>query len=177
MCEGGCCVREEGEVSRRRGPVRDEGAEAAGHGGGELASRPPDARGMAGQRPLPDRCARPARPASHIHSLRRVDAQPDPERLAPAAVLTLCRTPHACAGRCRLSSWVKKKPLAARCRCPPLPSTQLPPDASAGSRQPPPGPAACPVRTGPHVRASLAPPAPLGRGAACRRRSERLCAS
>ena len=85
---------------------------------------------MAGRRPLLNRCARPARPASHMHSLRRVDAQPDPERLAPATVLTLRRTPHACAGRCRLSSWGQKAPLAARCRCPPLPSTQLPPDAT-----------------------------------------------
>ena len=137
MCEGGCCPRGRPSCPRRRGPVRDEGAEAAGHGGGEPASRPPDARGMAGRRPLPDRCARPARPASLTHSLRRVDAQPDPERLAPATVLTLRRTPHACAGRYPGSSWAPTTPLDARWRCPPLPSRQVPRDVSAGSRRPP----------------------------------------
>ena len=111
--------------------------EAAGSGEVNFLLGGQDARGMAGRRPLLNRCARPARPASLTHSLRRVDAQPDPERLAPATVLTLRRTPHACAGRYRWSSWGKKTPLAARRRCPPLPAQLLPRDAGACRSRPP----------------------------------------
>ena len=106
---------------------------------------------MAGRRPLLDRCARRQRPPPHIHSLRRVDAQPDLERLAPATVLTLCRTPHACAGRFRWRSWGQNPPPDARCGCPPLPSRQVPRVASAGRRKPPLVPAVLrfePARTG-----------------------------
>ena len=72
-----------------------------------------------------------ARPPPHIHSRERLDAQPAPERLAPAAALTLCRTPHASAGRFLGSSWGQMAYLAAECRCPPLPSRQLQRGASA----------------------------------------------
>ena len=114
---------------------------SAVHGGGQLPFRGQRARPGAGQRPLIDRCARPARPASHMHSLRRVDAQPDSERLAPATVLTLRRTPHACAGRYPGRSWAPTTPPDARCRCPPLSSRLLPRDRSAGRRRPPQAPA------------------------------------
>ena len=97
---------------------------------------------MAGRRPLLTRCARPARPASHTDSLRRVATTPDPERLAPAAVLTLHRTPRACSGRFPGSSRGQSDFLAAAPRCPPLQSRQLQRDASARSRQPPQVPAA-----------------------------------
>ena len=92
---------------------------------------------MAGRRPLLTRCARPARPASHTDSLRRVATTPDPERLAPAAVLTLHRTPRACSGRFPGSSRGQSDFLAAAPRCPPLQSRQLQRDASARSRRPP----------------------------------------
>ena len=108
---------------------------------------------MAGRRPLLTRCARPARPASHTDSLRRVATTPDPERLAPAAVLTLHRTPRACSGRFPGSPWGQKAYLAARCRRPPLPRRQVPRPrvASAGRRKPPLVPAVLrfePARTG-----------------------------
>ena len=127
--------------------------EAAGSGEANFLLGGQDARGMAGRRPLLNRCARPARPASLTHSLRRVDAQPDPERLAPATVLTLRRTPHACAGRYLGRSWAPTTPPAARCRCPPLSSRLLPRDTSAGSRRPPQAPAA--FRFEPARRAGL----------------------
>ena len=86
---------------------------------------------MAGRRPLLNRCARPAPPTPPTHSPWRVDAPPDSERLAPAAALTLHRTPRACTGRFLWSSWVQMAYLDARCRCPPLPSRQLQRGASA----------------------------------------------
>ena len=70
------------------------------------------------------------------------------------AVLTLPRTPHACSGRFPGSYW-----------CPPLPTRQLPPGASARCWWPPQVPAELlSDLAGSHSRASSAPPAPLGLG-------------
>jgi hypothetical protein len=52
-------------------------------------------------------------------------------------VLTLHRTPHACAGRYLGSSWGQMAYIDGRCRCPPLPSRQLQRGASARCRRPP----------------------------------------
>ena len=66
-------------------------------------------------------------------------------------------------------------------RCPlPVPAALKPAAATGRERwqeEAAAGPAACPVRTGPHVRAPWAPPAPLGRAADLRQRSGRLCVS
>jgi hypothetical protein len=109
-----------------------------GHGGcASLRPWRPDARGMAGRRPLLDRCARPAHPAPPIHSPWRVNAQPAPERPAPAAALTLHCTPRACSGRFPGSSRGQSDFLAAAPRSPPLPSRQLQRGASARCWRPP----------------------------------------
>ena len=92
---------------------------------------------MAGRRPLLTRCARPAPPTPPTHSPWRIDAPPDSERLAPAAALTLHRTPNGATGSRSSSPWVQKAYLAAPCRCPPLPVCQLARDASARRRRPP----------------------------------------
>ena len=80
-------------------------------------------------------------PCAHIHSRERLDAQPAPERPAPAAALTLHCTPRACSGRFPGSSRGQSDFLAAAPRSPPLQSRQLQWDASACSRRPPQVPA------------------------------------
>ena len=97
---------------------------------------------MAGRRPLLNRCARPAHPAPPTHSPWRIDAPPDSERLAPAAAMTLQCTPRASSGRFPGSSWIQMAYLGTRLRSPPLPSRQLPWDASARSKRLPQVPAA-----------------------------------
>ena len=100
------------------------------------------------------RQVRPASPlAPHMHSLRRVATTPDPDRLAPAAVLTLRRIPRACSGRYPARSWGQMDRVDARCCCPLLSARQLPRDAGAGSRRPLQAPVAFrsePARTAAH---------------------------
>ena len=86
---------------------------------------------------------RPASPPSPpTHSLRRVATTTNPDRLAPAAVLTLPRPLHACSGRFPGSSWATMDYPDARFRSPLLQSRQLQREASARSREPPQVPAA-----------------------------------
>ena len=81
---------------------------------------------------------RPASPpTAPTDSPWRVNAPPDSERLAPAAALTLHRTPNGASGSCSSSPWVQKAYLTARFRSPLLPSRKLPQDASARRRRSP----------------------------------------
>ena len=115
---------------------------SAVHGGGTTSS----SRATSTSRGRPKASPQQVRPASPpsppTHSLRRVATTTNPDRLAPAAVLTLHRTPHACAGRYLGSSWGQRDYVDARCCCPPLSAHLLPRDASAASRRPPQVPAA-----------------------------------
>ena len=99
---------------------------------------------------------RPASPpTAPTDSPWRVNAPPDSERLAPAAALTLHRTPNGATGSRSSSPWVQKAYLRAPCRCPPLPVRQLARDASARRRRSPQVPAVSlgdPARTAARLR-------------------------
>ena len=110
---------------------------SAVHGGGTTSS----SRATSTSRGRPKASPPQVRPASPptppTDSRWRVDAPPASERLAPAAALTLHRTPNGASGSCSSSPWVQKAYLAARFGSPPLPSRKLPQDASARRRRSP----------------------------------------
>ena len=142
LCVKAVAVREEGAA------VRDEGICPRRRAGGRCPwGRPTSSfHTTSTWNGRPKASHRQVRPASlisaAIHSRERLDAQPAPEHLAPAIVLTLPRTLRACSGRFPGSSRGQSDFLAAAPRCPPLQSRQLQRDASARSRQPPQVPAA-----------------------------------